>query len=692
MLPLNLKWWICAAVMCCFTPVSSQTVHDILYRSDRYENLNEIDRLYYEALYIHHPDKVPAGIRIRVRDTEKCGFSLMSRVQGRWHEFNSHQQAMLASIGRIDFPFSYVSSEGLFKIHYDTSGVHGVSKEDLDHSGVPDYIEAAAAILDEVYDVEINQMGYRPPPDDLGLDGPELDVYIRNMSGVYGYILRDDQISSDPDIFSSSMYLDNDYTHTYTKGLNGLRVTAAHEFHHMIQLGYICRDDDRNGSCDDLFLMEALSTYIEDRVYDDINDYIHYLDLFFASTNVPFTTMGSNHEYGLCIWFHFLEAMLFDPDIARSVLEQVVFYPAVDALDQVLISRGSSFAEGLTLFYGWNYMTGDRADADRFYPEGDTYPMIKLDSVIPFYSDTALTVAVNAMASRYYQFQTEDEVYALIPVNINRDPGSTTKSGTLAIVYRDSSDVYTDLGNGIQARLTSNDPVPWKCASAIVPFPGEAELIVFDEMRDGSAGSISGCVWIDQNLDGIWQSTFESAVPEVAIELLYAGEDMLFDTGDDSADICVRTDGYGLFTVTELPAGYYRIKPDQATVPSGFELTTHNDPLVIYLTDGEIYDNANFGYHLPDLPVSIPNPFVCKEVSEIRLPFYMNKQGTVRLVIFNASGYHITEQENSFSAGIQYFSWRGQDNRGRQVPSGIYVYMIFGEQGLVRKGKFALIR
>ena len=686
-----LKLCVCGAFFFCTAAVFSQTAHDVLSQDARFKNLNEVDRIYYEALFLHNPDKVPAQIRDLVHNVEKCGFSLVQRIQSNWEKFSDHQRDMLAAIGRVDMPFSYIAPSGLFKIHYDTAGVDAVSSEDLDNSGVPDYIEAAGVILDEVFDVEINQLGFNPPPGDLGLDGPEWDIFIRNISGVYGYVLRDQQISSDPDTYSSSMYLDNDYTHTRTKGLDGLRVTAAHEFNHMIQLGYIWRDDDRNGSCDDIFLMEALSTYIEDKVYDDINDYYHYLDFFFSNTNKPFTYIGSDHEYALCIWFHFLEKILNDYYIGRTVLEQVVEYPAVDALDHVLISRGSGFDEALTLFYGWNYMTGQRADTDRFYPEGDAYPMIKLDSVISFKRDTALTVVVNFMASRYYEFQAEDASYTLIPTNINRNAGSTTKNAVLSLVYRDSSDIYTDLGNGIYTRLISEDPVPWRCAAAVIQPDEDSRIVLFDEAQGGTTGTISGVAWIDQNLDGIRQASFEPAIPDMRIELVHAGEDLIFDTEDDPINTAVWTDGEGRFIVSVLPAGYYRIQPDQTTVPSAYEPTTHHDPLIIYLSEGETYNGANFGYRLPDLPVSIPNPFVFSQADQVKFPFYLQVTGSVRLLIFSAAGYKVVENEMDFNtAGIQTFSWDGLDRRGRPVASGIYVYMILGE-GLIREGKFAVI-
>ena len=64
--------------------------------------------------------------------------------------------------------YSVVSPSGHFTLHYDLTGYNAVPAKDSLKNGIPDYIDSAAVILDHVWDVEINQLGYRPPPDSTG--------------------------------------------------------------------------------------------------------------------------------------------------------------------------------------------------------------------------------------------------------------------------------------------------------------------------------------------------------------------------------------------------------------------------------------------------------------------------------------------------------------------------------------------
>ena len=56
------------------------------------------------------------------------------------------------------------------------------------------------------------------------------------------------------------MMIDNDFTSYFSSGINGARVTVAHEFHHSIQGGnYIFRPEDT-------FFYEITSTAMEEFV------------------------------------------------------------------------------------------------------------------------------------------------------------------------------------------------------------------------------------------------------------------------------------------------------------------------------------------------------------------------------------------------------------------------------------------
>ena len=78
---------------------------------------------------------------------------------------------------------SLLMSSGHFRVHYDTEGSDAVDLTDDDGNGIPDYIDLAATVLDSIWMLEVDQLGYNPPPSDNGLGGgDEYDVYIIDLS------------------------------------------------------------------------------------------------------------------------------------------------------------------------------------------------------------------------------------------------------------------------------------------------------------------------------------------------------------------------------------------------------------------------------------------------------------------------------------------------------------------------------
>ncbi|MCJ7813144.1 T9SS type A sorting domain-containing protein, partial [bacterium] len=469
-------------IFCCIILIEMKAaVSQIVYQQIEQEfnagRISEVDAVFLEALQTYIPDQLHEPYREPNNMSIKCTFGLNCRIRERWEDFSPEQQRILEPfLYRPDLPQSYVSPLGFFKIHYTLSGWDAVSPDDLDGSGVPDYVEGAAITMDHVYAVVVDQLGYNPPPDDQNRDGSEWDIYLLNTGNSYGETVPEMRISQNPDRYASYMKLDNDYSDKPTQGLQALQVTAAHEFFHMVQLGYNFRSEDR-------FLMEAGSTWIEDVAYDYVNDYYFYLTKFFSETNIPFQRINGWREYGLCVWFHFLvkrlEHVLEDPRvIVRSVWEEMVSYPAVEAIDIVLQGVGYTFDEELALFYGWNYMTGSRADTSRFYPEGYAYPEITLDSVFRFQQDTTLNESVESTAARYFHFYQDNGIlFTLIPTNLNRESGSSSDEMTLSLIQREGDSPYTYLGDGIQTALITGNVFQWKCVAA-VEFPDMERILI----------------------------------------------------------------------------------------------------------------------------------------------------------------------------------------------------------------------
>ncbi len=153
-------------------------------------------------------------------------------------------------------------------VYWESGGsVHSPDEADGDYDGVPDYVEAARDELQLVWDRIVTQGGYRAPlADGRGYDD-RLDVYLADIGGdgLYGYCAAEKLVKG----LSASGYcvLDNDYTPSQFPSmtpLDNLRVTGAHEFFHTVQFAY--------DSAEDPWLMEGTAAWVEDEIYDDLND------------------------------------------------------------------------------------------------------------------------------------------------------------------------------------------------------------------------------------------------------------------------------------------------------------------------------------------------------------------------------------------------------------------------------------
>ena len=299
-----------------------------------------------------------------------CGFHYELDLLEHYNELSPELRA-LAKASRVmqDMQAQYVSPSGHFLIHYDTLGLDAVDTEDISGNGIPDFVDSAAAIFDHVWRVEIEDLGFQPPPN---LGGNYYNIFINDQArfGYYGqtYILNMD----DPDNIQSYIAVDRAFTSStfYTKGLNALRVTAAHEFNHALQIGYNFHLSY------DRFFMEMTSTWLEDYVYPQVNDYFAYLPLFFGAINsISFDSGISYYPYANSIYLHMLTSR-FSPHIVVEVWEKINEFNAMPALKDVLSQKGVSWAATQNDYAVWLYYTGERALNGMFFPDAKDYPMI----------------------------------------------------------------------------------------------------------------------------------------------------------------------------------------------------------------------------------------------------------------------------------------------------------------------------
>jgi hypothetical protein len=278
-----------------------------------------------------------------------------------------------------------------FCIHWVDSGADAPPPGDVNANGIPDYVEAMSAAFEHVYQAENVDLGWAVAKSDgtLGcLSGApsncpgKTDVYIKEIGdqGIYGYAAPDPSQSS----FSQYAYLvmDNDYNASQFPQYGGdplqpMEVTAAHEYNHVLQFNYDIAQDT--------WMLESTATWMEDRVYTDVNDYLQYLTPWAQMTFVPLTYFSYDGSdplnvkvYGDSVWNRWIDSH-YGPDtirkaweLSRTTTPHRSFAPA--AYDAALQAKGTNF---YNVFTSFAIGTAEWRDASSQFEEGTTFPDVK---------------------------------------------------------------------------------------------------------------------------------------------------------------------------------------------------------------------------------------------------------------------------------------------------------------------------
>lgn len=233
-------------------------------------------------------------------------------------------------------------------------------------NGVPDYVDV---VLDTTLKARATYLaaGYRAPKGD-GAKGGSVnmtDIYLVDIGGanLYGYCPTDQKVPSrGPYDAWAYCVIDNDYSPLqFGRGtpLQNLQVTIAHEFFHVVQFAYDITEDR--------WLLEATAAWVEDELYDDVNDNLQYLQRSpMRMPRVPMDTFGNSFHYGTWIFIRYLserfpQAQGGLPVVVRDMIEKTDgsrkgkrnLY-SVQAVKAALASQGTDLPSAMALFAAAN--------------------------------------------------------------------------------------------------------------------------------------------------------------------------------------------------------------------------------------------------------------------------------------------------------------------------------------------------
>jgi len=400
-----MKSKLIVALILCLT-VFSGAETEIVSREQTLHNdfvdglLSRAEYLAYSLMGIRNSKELPQRYRALPQSPTRKGIGLMLEAYALVDKVFGTEKELLQSalIRPDDLPLSLISPSGFFKLHYTDIGYNAAADT---------FVAQAATAFDYCYDLLINQLHFDPPPQD-DVDGPQYDVYIRALgNGAYGGNTLDGAAPTEkhPHGAVSFIEINNTYnTGFYTQGVDGMLVTTAHEFFHMVQFGYRAFTSSVFNST---WLYEGCAVWMEDYAFDEINDYLQYLPYYLFSLDKSFFYTDNLHEYGTCIFYKMLEQK-YGAGIIRKIWEQFATKGVFEALDDALREQGSSFALELSDHAIWNYFTGSRAIPEEYYEEGDSYPEVTPGATDSLAATRTISGKANLLSAAYIKVELQD--------------------------------------------------------------------------------------------------------------------------------------------------------------------------------------------------------------------------------------------------------------------------------------------
>ncbi len=550
----------------------------------------------------------------------------------------------------ITLEYTIDSPSGHFKIHFTKTGTNAVYQSSVDNNGngVPDYVDNCASILDYVWAKEVDTLGYLSPPDDgwypfylnNGGDG-KYDIYLRAFGTEYlGQTTRETTQTESSVVYTSFIELDNDYLGYpyYHSQYDWLRVTAAHEFFHAIQFGYDAFESEVTRGLVKPYWMEMSATWMEDQVYDNINDYIYYLPYFFNYPWLSLRTFSNDendkpryyHAYGSCVWPIYLGER-FGINIIKDIWTKCREVPddnVLPATDQILNDPySSSLNDAFREFTVWNYFTGDRANPDilGFYSEGEL-----------FFDPSGNPIRVKETDMHNFYPVTDSFITAQLPQNL----------GANYITFIP----ITDSAGGLRIYFNGDAGAEWEVSligNRCIDFPPETTQFTPETFTQNN------------------KCNFPSEISKIELDP-------------------IQQNGMGrIFDWTRfLAVSMVVARADTDTISSNFK----------YRYSAEFDTSLKAGWTPPSVDrvyQNFPNPFVISDAnSTTKFPLSLKSPSDVKLFIFTTSGELIWEYAWFNKCPGNYvtteylkpdflpFQWDGRNMNGEYVASGIYIYRI----------------
>jgi hypothetical protein len=270
--------------------------------------------------------------------------------------------------------FAYDKSVDEKNVYF--SSTHFKAIAGIEYQNDQNIEDLATKLLDyaeQSWQKEVEELGFTKPRNS---DTKKIDIYIGNKQA-YNYETKQyETIPSNYAGWATSYPSDNTPNFVMNPSISDelLKVTISHEFFHTIQYAYFDETQINDTKwTNNIWWLEATAVIMEDEVYDDIDDYINYLDDFFNKSYKNIETYDGSHEYSMAIFAKYIKEK-YGLTIIKESLSKIEtsgddgFFEILDDLLQSYYN--SSIQIALNEFANWVLYK------DEYFEEGSLYPSI----------------------------------------------------------------------------------------------------------------------------------------------------------------------------------------------------------------------------------------------------------------------------------------------------------------------------
>ena len=488
----------------------------------------KINRSFYYIVFV-------LNISAVIAQGEKCG--TFRQVERHWK--NRTYKMEQISVPRPAMQKNILTASKKFRIHFDTTGVNEPAMVDVSGNRIANsyqqFVDTLSSILDSVWSAEIDSYNFIAPPADSGRGGgDEYDFYIYDLPpGSFGETKIEDDLPVGPtkvnQQFATFIEMDNDFGVGYrTKGVQAIMATAAHEFHHAVQVG-----GSGVWEGEHFYFYELCAEAMENTVFKDAKDYIFDVKTYFtniSSTPLFQQSLGlSTAGYERAIWGIFLMKK-YGNGIMKEIWNEMKTNRPIPALKNTLSLHLSTIEKEFPLFSLWNFYTNYRADSSKYFLDAKLFPAVNFsESVSLTNAEVVIQKTSRSFATNFIRVGHELDTAFIIIANTNLIDAESNSGQSFPFQLQVSPFPNANLSkisNSIYAKFAVNDLQNWNYALSTdttgIQKPSNFDFVsVFPNPFKANGNNL---LFMSINENSTEKSNVEMHVFSSTSDLIFSGE------------------------------------------------------------------------------------------------------------------------------------------------------------------------